>query len=143
MAERSEKVQERVREELARNPEAKTQALKDAAQSVDPSVEELSLRQFNAGYVLPLKRGKSGGGKRKTRGGKGRRGAKRQVAAPTAPAQPARGGKARAEGSDRDRVRATLLEFARDFSEAESRSAIVAVLSDLDRYVDRIVGSRD
>ena len=143
MAERSEKVQERVREELARNPEAKTQALKDAAQSVDPSVEELSLRQFNAGYVLPLKRGKAGGGKRRSGGGKGRRpAAKGQAAAPSAPERPARGGKARAEVSDRELVRATLLEFARDFSEAESRSAIVAVLSDLDRYVDRIVGSR-
>jgi hypothetical protein len=148
MAERSAKVQERVREELAKNPGASTKELLAAAQSVDSSLGGLSLRQFNAGYVLPLKRGGPKGRKRAkagaAAGGRGP-GKKRTQAAPAAPPKTAtqpRNVKQAAPAGDRDRVRATLLEFARDFSAAESRSAIVGVLSNLDRYVDKIVGSR-
>lgn len=149
MAERSEKAQQRVRDELQKNPGASTRELQDAAKSVDPSVSELSLRQFNAGYVLPLKRSSSGRG-RKAKGGAsaGTRQRQGRRKAAEAPAEtPKRGGGRRAapasapEG-ERGRIRAALLEFARDFSDAESRSEIVAVLSDVDRYVDRIVQSR-
>lgn len=144
MADRSEKAQERVREELGRNPGASTRELQAAAQSVEPSVGELSLRQFNAGYVLPLKRSGSAG-KKKGRAGAGTRRQGSRKAAPAATPRSApqpRTAAPKEPVSDRERVRATLLEFARDFSEAESRSAIVAVLSDLDRYVNKIVGSR-
>lgn len=152
MAERSEKAQQRVREELQKNPGASTTELQDAAKSVEPSVAELSLRQFNAGYVLPLKRSKSARG-RKSKGEasapaktRQRQGGRRK-AAQTPTETPKRGGgrqaaPARAPEGERERVRAALLEFARDFSDAESRSEIVAVLSDVDRYVDRIVESR-
>jgi hypothetical protein len=144
MADRNAKVQDLIREQLQKNPGASTQELQKAAREIDSSVGELSLRQFNAGYVLPLKR-RSGGGKRQARGaakGRGGRGRK-QEAAPARPAaaKPRRGARA-AEGSDRDRVRGVLLQFARDLSEAESRSAIVGVVSDLDRYVDQIVAAR-
>ena len=148
MAERSEKAQQRVREELEKNPGASTRELQDAAQSVEASVGELSLRQFNAGYVLPLKRSRTAGKKRGKGKSTGKQPGRRQAAAPASEAKaPSRrsGGAPDAEGdrqSDRERVRATLMEFARDFSEAESRSELVGVLSDLDRYVDRIVGSR-
>jgi len=142
MPERNQKVQDRVREELSRNPGAGTKELQEIAASVDASVGELSLRQFNAGYVLPVKR--SSGGGRKSKGSapaKGR--GKRQAAAPAQRAQPRqRSRQSAAPSDDRERVRATLLEFARDFSEADSRAGIVAVLSELDRYVDRIVGTR-
>lgn len=145
MAYRSEKAQERVRQELAKNPGASTKELQDAAQSVDDAIGALSLRQFNAGYVLPLKRSASAGKKKGKGGGGGRRAAGRKsagtAATPRAPRQ-ARSAGATPQGGDRERVRATLLEFARDFSEAESRSEIVNVLSTLDRYVDKIVGSR-
>lgn len=163
MPDRSEKVQARVREELEKNPDATTKELQEAARSVDASIGELSLRQFNAGYVLPLKRSGVGRG-RKARTGAGggagaaggrRRGGRRRTAAqpaaeapaprraaraPAAPAAaPAAGGTA---DIDRDRVRSTLLEFARDFSDAESRAEIVGVLSNLDRYIDKILRSR-
>lgn len=148
MAERSEKARERVREELGRNPGASTTELQEAAQSVEPSIGELSLRQFNAGYVLPLKRKRSAGAKKGKGGAPRRQTGRRQQAAPPAKA-PKGKGRAREEAprasepeGERERVRATLMEFARDFSEADSRSAIVGVLSDLDRYVDRIIGAR-
>lgn len=155
MADRNAKVQERIREELGKNPGATTGELQAAAAIVDASVAELSLRQFNAGYVLPLKRrGGPGKGKatptpkatKKTTPGR-RRGPGRKAATTTAskpavatrPSAPVSPG----SSSDRERIRATLMKFAQDFSEAESRAAIVGVLSNLDRYVDRIVGSRD
>ncbi|HEX6923994.1 MAG TPA: hypothetical protein VF167_01085 [Longimicrobiaceae bacterium] len=160
MPDRSEKVQARVREELEKNPDATTKELQEAAKSVDASIGELSLRQFNAGYVLPLKRSGVGRG-RKAKTGAGaaagaaggrRRGGRRRAApqpsaeAP-APRRAARAPTAASTASgaadiDRDRVRNTLLEFARDFSDAESRAEIVGVLSNLDRYVDKIVRSR-
>lgn len=145
MADRSAKVQERIRDELGKNPGASTRELQAAAQSVDASVGELSLRQFNAGYVLPLKRKRSSGGKKSEKAEPARRrgGGRKKAAAPepksSAPAP--RAAEAPPIG-DRERVRATLLQFAKDFSEAESRSEIVGVLSDLDRYIDRIVGKR-
>lgn len=153
MADRSVKVQERIREELAKNPGATTGELQAAARSVDASVGDLSLRQFNAGYVLPLKRGSAsaGGGrnaKAKTAAPAQRRGGRRRQAPVAAPApKPAatRGRRSAPAGAmdDRDRVRTILLQFAKDFSAAESRSSIVGVLSNLDRYVDQIVGPRD
>jgi hypothetical protein len=143
MADRNAKVQELIREQLEKNPDASTQELQKAAGAVDSSVGELSLRQFNAGYVLPLKRRKGGGKRQPRRAAKGRggKGQKQQAAAP-APAAPARRPARASNGSERDRVRGVLLQFARDFSEAESRSAIVGVVSDLDRYVDQILAAR-
>lgn len=148
MPERNQKVQDRIREELKQNPGATTGELQSIAQGVDSSVGGLSLRQFNAGYVLPLKRG---GGARKpakkgktTTGGTRRKAGRKPAAAPAPTPEPARprARSAAAPEGERERVRATLMQFARDFSEAETKSAIVAVLSDVDRYVDRIVGSR-
>lgn len=150
MAQRSEAAQERVRETLQRNPDATTQELQEAAQSVEPSIAGLSRRQFNAGYVLPLKRAASAGKRKKTqRGGRKKQGTGRrreaagETVAATAAEAPAQGRNAKAAGeSARDAIRATLLQFARDFSAAESRTDIVGVLADVDRYVDRIVDAR-
>ena len=146
MADRNARVQDLIREQLQKNPDATTGELQAAAKGIDASVGDLSLRQFNAGYVLPLKR-RSGGGKRKAKAAapRGRAGrGPRQASAPAAKeAVPARrGARTAAAGSDRDRVRGVLLQFARDLSEAESRSAIVGVVSDLDRYVDQILAAR-
>lgn len=146
MADRNARVQDLIREQLQKNPDASTQELQAAAKGIDASVGDLSLRQFNAGYVLPLKR-RSGGGKRKAKAasprGRGGRGQKQAAAAPAKDSAPARrSGGAATGGSDRDRVRGVLLQFARDLAEAESRSAIVGVVSDLDRYVDQILAVR-
>ena len=127
MADRNARVQDLIREQLQKNPDASTQELQAAAKGIDASVGELSLRQFNAGYVLPLKR-RSGGGKRKSKAtpgrGRGGRGQKQASAPAAKEAVPGRrGARAAAGGSDRDRVRGVLLQFARDLSEAESRAA--------------------
>lgn len=143
MPERNQKVQDRLREELARNPGAGTKELQDVARGVDASVGELSLRQFNAGYVLPLKRsGRRPAKKAKTAGGGKTRGRKRSAPEAPKPQARPRGRQSAPPADDRERARSALLDFAREFSEAESRAAIVAVMSDIDRYVDRIVGSR-
>ena len=81
MAERSAEAQERVRVTLERNPDATTQELQEAAQAVEPSIAELSRRQFNAGYVLPLKRAASAGKKKKARGGQKKAAGRRRQAA--------------------------------------------------------------
>jgi hypothetical protein len=149
MADRSAKVQDRIREELAKNPAATTGELQAAARSIDASVAGLSLRQFNAGYVLPLKRKNAAGSKKPKAAAPVRRKGGRQKQAAAAPKP---GGRARRAtpapapapvGGDRERARAALLQFAKDFSAAESRPAIVGVLSNLDRYVDQIIGGRD
>jgi hypothetical protein len=148
MADRSAKVQDRIREELAKNPGATTGELQAAARSIDASVAGLSLRQFNAGYVLPLKRKNAAGSKKPKAAAPVRRkgGRQKQAAAAPKPAGRARRtspAPAPAPVGDRERARAALLQFAKDFSAAESRPAIVGVLSNLDRYVDQIIGGRD
>ena len=148
MADRSAKVQDRIREELAKNPGATTGELQAAARSIDASVGGLSLRQFNAGYVLPLKRKNAAGSKKPKAAAPVRRkgGRQKQAAAAPKPAGRARRtspAPAPAPVGDRERARAALLQFAKDFSAAESRPAIVGVLSNLDRYVDQIIGGRD
>lgn len=146
MAERSQEAQERVREEFEKNPEATTAELQAAAASVEPSIAELSLRQFNAGYVLPLKRARAAARKPRATATRRRVGGARKQETQEAPRQeaPARARASAAGGvqADREQVRAVLLDFARDFSEADSRSAIVGVLSDLDRYVNRILNPK-
>jgi hypothetical protein len=161
VAERNEKVLQRVREELSKNPQLGSRELYELAQQVDKGVGQDSLQQFHARYVLPVKRGQrsgeakpagrraGGGAQQPRRGRKGRAQAQTQSEQPSpaeqsgaAPARAPRRARAAAEGADRDNVRTVLLEFARDFSGAESRSEIVQVLSRIDEYVDRIAGNR-
>jgi hypothetical protein len=119
MAERNEAVLQRMKSELERDPAMSVEDLKAVAKEIDQKVGKLSLRQFNARYVLPLKRKKSSRKKR----GEGGASSKR----------------ARAGGTNgaREAMRKVFLEFAKDLSQAESRAAIVEVVSGLDRYVDR------
>jgi hypothetical protein len=146
MAERNEKVLERIRQELTKNPKVGSRELYESAQGLDRAIGEDTLQQFHARYVLPVKReqrGPGGGGetKRKARGGKGRpqqKAAAEQEPAQEQPARRTRRSRKGEEGADRDRIRGVLLEFARDFASAESRSDIVGVVSRVDEYVDRI-----
>lgn len=143
MAERNEKVFQRVRDELAKNPDTGSRDLYQIAKEVDGSLSGDSLQQFHARYVLPIKREQSGskGGRRSRRAKGGKRG---RAAAASAPAAQASGGRRRKSGGDdaaRTRARSVLLDFARDFADAETRSDIVQVLSRVDDYVERIVTS--
>lgn len=146
MPEINHEVMDQVREILQRQPDATSRELFDLAQRMDPSLAELSLRQFHGRYVLSahraLRKNASPGEPARPRAtrrssarakdkGKGKR-------ASGAKEQPAER-KAAAKGAPRrDAIRAVLVQFARDFSEAESRSEIVGVLTDLDRYVDQV-----
>ncbi|MEX2571210.1 MAG: hypothetical protein WD737_07870 [Gemmatimonadota bacterium] len=137
MAERNEQVFARVRQELDNNPTIGSRDLYEIGQGVDKSLSTETLQQFHARYVLPIKReeaARKGGGRRRPR----RRGRKPRSAERTAKAG---NGEDRSDGRsspERERVRGVLLDFARDFAEAESRAEIVQVLSKVDDYVDRI-----
>ncbi len=164
MEESKEKVQARLREVLDERPGASTDELQEEARQVDPSLGSLSRRQFNAGYVLPVKRERAPADRpkppRAPRGTKkkgARRGKKAQAAAAAAPASEQgarrrRGARAAAAeaaapasgsatGGERERVREILLRFARDLTAAESRSQIIDVLGSLDSYADDVVKS--
>jgi hypothetical protein len=155
MAESKEKVQAKLRELLNERPGLSTDELQAAALEIDPALATLSRRQFNAGFVLPLKRRggvpKAAKPARSTRRrGKGRlrkpRATASSAAAPAANTPPARRGRRPATttasptgGNDRERVREVLLRFARDLTRAESRTEIIDVLGSLDVYADDVL----
>ena len=130
MAERNPQVMEMVAKELEKDPEAKADSLFEKARKIDPSIGDLSLRQFHARYPLPLKRKRSAGK------GRARRPRSRAKSAPPAKQKSA---PARRQGAPRDEVRRIFLEFASDLARAESRASIVDVLAKVDDYVDRVI----
>lgn len=138
MAERNEEVMEMVRGEIAKNPGAKLADLYQRAREIDPTITQMSTRQFYASYPLQVKRSrpgskaKAGGGKKTGRAAQPARAAKSRGAAP--------------EPDRRDGIRRVVLAFARDLAEAESRAEVVRVLSGVDTYVEQIeelVSQRD
>jgi len=159
LAERNEKVLAYVRAELGRNPQLGSRELYEKARAVESEVTKDTLQQFHARYVLPIKRqARSGepsseaaaaGAKRQKRSPNSQpearheslRRAEEVGGSETRKRQP-RKKKGLVEGSDRDRIREVLLDFARDFSGAESRSEIVQVLSRIDEYVNRIAAGQ-
>lgn len=126
MAEVKDKVMDMVRKELEKNPDAENRELYEKATKVDGSIADLTLRQFHARYPLQVKRQKaqkSGGGSRKKRSSSGRG-----------------GGSGKGADVNRDKVRATLLQFAKDVSSAEGQaSTLIDVLENVDDYVDQVV----
>lgn len=130
VAERNPQVMEMVAKELEKDPEAKADSLFEKARKIDPSIGDLSLRQFHARYPLPLKRKRSAGK------GRARRPRSRAKSAPPAKQKSA---PARRQGAPRDEVRRIFLEFASDLARAESRASIVDVLAKVDDYVDRVI----
>lgn len=163
MAARNEQVLELVRQEIAEQPDLGSKALYETARQAYPSLEEDGLKRFHALYVLTAKRERAAANresgkappraKRKSQRGRGKsedkaagdgKPKRRRAAAPggntgagadaTTPAL-----QDGASGVNRDHVRGVILQFARDFAAAESRSEIVDVLGKVDEYVDRVV----
>ena len=122
-----------VRQELERDPNVATDVLVAKAREIDPSVGELSARQFHARYPLQVKRSRNRGAPKK-----GKRGRKRAEKAAPAAASAKRTARQDAPASGRDAIRGVFLDFASDFAKAESRQEIVDVLSSVDAYVDRV-----
>jgi hypothetical protein len=151
MADRNQKIFDRVRQELAKNGKLGSRQLYEMAKGWDQSIGQDSLQQFHARYVLPIKRQDSSSKGKGRAGRQGAAGTGRQGKAAAdsqkAPAARQRDGRSRggkaAAGSERDRIRSVLLEFARDFADAESRSDIVQVVSRVDDYVNRIAPGQD
>jgi hypothetical protein len=56
MAQRNEQVQNRVREEMTRQPNLGSRELFEIVKDMDPSLEGRPLASFHASYVLPVKR---------------------------------------------------------------------------------------
>lgn len=125
MPKSDEKVMALVEKELKRKPDASVNELYEKAKAAQPSVGQLSYRQFNARYPLQVKRRKS----QESPGGNSRRGRTRS--------RP----KASSRLSQRDEVRAAFLAFATDVLAAEDRKELVRVLVTVDTYVDRVIRS--
>lgn len=130
MAERNDEVMEMVGRELERQPNMELRELHEKAVEIDPSMAELTPRQFNARYPLQVKRMRSGGGRGKRRP---------QSDANAGEAKPRATRRRTNPAQSRDAVREVFLRFAGDFAQAESRSEIVSVLSNVDTYVDGVV----
>ena len=138
MADVNEKVMEMVRKELDENPDAENKDLYRKATEVDDSIEDLSLRQFHARYPLQVKRQraqKKGGRKKKKKKKKKRKGSR------TKARSGGRGGSG--SGPDREAIRGTLLQFAKDVSAAEGKAEMIDLLTSVDGYVDQVVEALD
>ncbi len=146
MAERNEKIYERVLQELEKNPDLGSKELYGVLRESDKAVAKDTLQQFHARYVLPAKRARKVDSEqevqpvRRTR--KRRAKATRNGQAPAAVEQvPRRTRRSRRQEPDRDRIRGLLLQFAQDLTDAESRSNLVQVLARVDSYVDKVAAT--
>ncbi|CAN5410333.1 hypothetical protein BH24GEM3_BH24GEM3_16480 [soil metagenome] len=163
MATRNDEVMEMVRQRLQEKPDVELRELYESAQRIDPEVANLSTRQFYARYPLQIKRRRPGTGGASGAGGGG--GSTRKAKAQSEPrrakrtqsrtqeqeqeqkqeqtaAQPVarrRRRSQRNEAESRDAVRGVFLRFAGEVAQAESRSEVVGVISNVDGYVDEVV----
>lgn len=110
---RNEQVTAMVEEALREEPDISNDELQERAAEIDPDVGELSARSFNARYPLQVKRKLSAEQQQKTEA---------------------------AEGDEfRSTVREALLDFARDVTGARDRGKAIGVVTDVDKYVDRVM----
>lgn len=127
MADARTKIMEMIEAELKKNPDISNAELFEKSKKIDKGVEKLSARQFNAMYPLQVKRAlkprKRAAKKAKPSRSKS---AKSRSAAP-------------AGGDDRDRVRAVLLDLAKDIANAEGKGDVVDVVAGIDSYVGRVM----
>ncbi len=117
-----ERVMEFVERELKKNPKVGSSDLFKRAKKVSRTVSGMTIRQFHAKYPLQVKR---------------RLAPKKLRKSPAR--KPARRRATKAPAVNRDAIRVVLLSFAKDLSAAESQSATIDVLANLDKYVDRVV----
>lgn len=131
----NEKVMEMVRKELEANPDAENKDLYRKAEKLDASIGDLSLRQFHARYPLQVKR-KRAAKKRSSKSTARKTGGKR--------ASKKRRTRKAAKGSvDRQAIRSTLLQFARDVSATDGKAEMIDLLGNVDDYVEDVVGALD
>lgn len=148
MAERNQKVFDRVRQELTKNTSLGSRDLYEIAKKVDEAIGGETLQQFHARYVLPLRREQSGGRSGGTTSGaakKTRRGTRRKAGEDARPIKQRRVSKAlrsaQAAMQERQKARAVLLRFAQEFATAETKAEIIKVMGRLDDYVEQLVSN--
>jgi len=160
-----DRVKNMVRHSLIVKPDITNRELLARAREIAPqAVEGLSLRQFHARFRLPIMRHEMGnrrsaensGAPRTSAWGRPRQdmapapataapnGDAQQAAAPPPPRRtrgPARSARRlKAEAQDiHAAIRGILMEFALQLEEAENRSALIRVVSNVDGFADRIV----
>jgi hypothetical protein len=143
VAERNEEVLALVRELIAKYPTVNSTQLYDKAVRVHPFLDSDGLRTFHARYVLPVRRAQAAAEGR-PRAPRRRKEKPEPVAAAVVPAEKetrARTVRGAAVVRERDRVRDVMLRFARDLAAAESPAEIVAMLSEVESFVDDIMTS--
>jgi hypothetical protein len=125
MADVNPKVMEMIAEEIKKNPDVSNPELLEKAKKIDRSVGKLTPRQFNARYPLQVKRAM-----------KPRKRTRRKAASKPSGKRSARSASA---NGDRDKVRAILLDLAKDIANAQGKGDVVDVIAGIDRYVDRVL----
>lgn len=165
MANVDEKVMAMVEAELAKNPDTGSSDLFEMAKAEEPSIGELSLRQFHARYPLQVKRRAAAaasaapGKKAASKKARSRKAASKKAPTKTKaakktkavrekpePKAAARGGRrrrgllGRREPLDpREAVRGILMRFATELASADAKADVVKVLAGADRYVDEVI----
>ena len=125
MTEIDPKVLEAVEAALQSDPEASLDDLMEIGRRINPSVGDLSKRQFHARYPLQIKRRLAPPRARKPK--------------PTPPKRPgARRPAPTHDAPDRKAVRSAFLAFAAELAGAETRQDLVRVVAGVDRYVDDV-----
>ncbi|MGD8279128.1 MAG: hypothetical protein PVH00_13915, partial [Gemmatimonadota bacterium] len=141
-----QRVRNMVRHSLVVKPDVRNEELLDRAREIAPEVvKDLSIRQFHAKFRLPVLRHEMGRKKRQQRDAH-RSDAGGSTAGANATRKSSRKGTARTTRS-RSRARAersasvreVLVEFAMELEKAESRTELVRVMGDVDRWTARIL----
>jgi hypothetical protein len=123
MADIDKKVLDAVEAALQSDPRASIDDLMEIGKTINPSVGNLSRRQFHARYPLQIKRRLAPPrAKKKTR-------APRSRQTPTSTPDTA----------GRKAVRSAFLAFAAELAGAESRQDLVRVVAGVDRWVDEVL----
>lgn len=158
-------VLEMVRRQLDRDPPPSTEALYGRAARINEEIYQLSLRQFNATYVLRVKRerkredgGRSGsasGGATSGRSNDDAEGSEsprpggflealeeEEAEEPEDEASDS-GSKAVADTPLRDRVRRVLWGFAREVASLTGADGAVVAVEKVDDYVDELVAANE
>ncbi|HEX6642993.1 MAG TPA: hypothetical protein VF215_17885 [Thermoanaerobaculia bacterium] len=162
MPDTNDRVMAMIEKEIQANPEISNEDLRAKAEKLDDAVARMSARQFNARYPLqvkrrmrPRKRGgrkaakstatkkrgrPAGSGRKRGRPAKAAARGRAAAVAGGASIGPARGRPARGGAGDgsRGRVRAALLDFARDLASADG-AGLVDVIAGVDGYVERVM----
>lgn len=126
MANINPKVMEFVENELKANPDARSSDLFEQAKKLEPSVAELSQRQFHARYPLQVHRKMAPPRPRRPRGSGPVKGRRRRAAA---------------QAEQQKAVRDVLYKFAQELTASDEPGHLVKVMSNIDSYVNEVIAA--